>query len=134
MKKAITAVIGTAALAAPLAGAAVGSAAPRSPVAFDYWHGSRAASQVYGAVRPRVLGGEFGEPLTDMHWQSWGSTSATARGELVHMACQPCQVTVRLSGVTRSHGWLYYGGERVTFTNGDGAQSLRWSWASKGYA
>jgi hypothetical protein len=134
MRKATAAVIGAAVLAAPLAGTASVSAATRSPVAFDYWHGTRWSGRYYGSVRPRVLGDAYGEPLTGIHWQAWGSSSATATGELIHMACQPCHLTIRLSGVTRSRGWLYYSGERITYAHGGGTQSLHWSWAARNYS
>ncbi len=133
MRKAAAAVIGAAVLAVPPAGPASASAATRSPVAFDYWHGARWSGRYYGAVRPGVLGDSYGEPLTGLHWQAWGSRSATATGELIHMACQPCHLTIRLSGVTRSRGWLYYSGERITYPRGGGTQSLHWSWASRNY-
>ena len=61
------------------------------------------------------------------------SSSATATGELIHMACQPCHLTIRLSGVTRSRGWLYYSAERITYPDGGGTQRLHWSWASRNY-
>jgi hypothetical protein len=123
------------AVAGSLAGAAAASGAPAhlAPVVFNYWHGRHWSSHFYGAVRPRVLGDSFGEPLNALRWQAWNSGSAAGRGEIIHMSCQPCRVAVRLSGATRSHGWLYYRTERVTYLRGGGTVTLHWSWRARNY-
>lgn len=131
----LVAAAGGLAVAGSLAGTAAASGAPahRTPVVFNYWHGRHLSSRFYGAVRPRILGDSYGEPLSSLRWLGWSSGSALGRGEIIHMSCQPCRVIVRLSGPARSHGWLYYRTERITYRRGGGTAILHWSWRARNY-
>lgn len=135
MRKIIAVAASGLAVAGSLAATAGASAtaAHRAPVVLNYWHGTHRSAHFYGAIRPRVLGDNFGEPLNGLRWQAWNSGSAAGRGEIIHMACQPCRVTVRLSGATRSHGWLYYRTERIAYARHGGTSILHWSWRARNY-
>jgi hypothetical protein len=127
------AAVAVAAVLAGLAAMSSGAAAP-VPVVFDYWHGPH-ETPLYGAIRPAVLGDRYGEPLTALRWRSWRPGSAAGQGELVHMSCQPCRASVRLSAPVSSHGRLYFGREQITYVLGRSASSvtLHWSWAARSY-
>jgi hypothetical protein len=131
------AMVAALAVLAPLAGTAAASAAPaHPPVVFDYWRGFH-YTRLYGAIRPGVLGASYGEPLQDLRWQSWRQGSASGRGEIIHMSCQPCGVTVQLSAPARSHGSFYFSREKVTYFEGRrnaGSITARWSWRSRNYS
>jgi hypothetical protein len=113
MKRSITAVVAVAAIAAPVTAVmtASASAAPqatRTTYAWDWWRGPHEASAPQREVRPSVLGSSFGEPITSLHWSTWTGTQATGKGEIVHMSCQPCHITVRLTAPRVTNGTRYF--------------------------
>ncbi len=128
---------GAIALATALAAAGTQPAAPplALPVIFDYWHGGHFSTQLYGAIRPIRLGGSFGPALSGLSWQSWGSGSASGKGQIFQTTCRPCRVAIQFSGPARSHGSLYFGQEHITYYLGRSTYylSLHWSWSSRNY-